>query len=128
MKASIFVVSSDPFVRNQLGQFLMSRGHIVLFEHIGSKAILETLEQNIDIFILDLSPEDDSNWNVISIVKRTRPRLPIVVLSDNTSVDIVRKLSQAGIFYSAMKPVQIGEIEKVLEAIESIHQKYQGEL
>jgi len=122
MEASVVVATHDFAVRDVLDRFFTNRNYSVSFEQMGSKAILKLLEKPIDIFILDLDDDDNSTLDIIEVIRRTRPRLPIVVLSDSTSLDRVRRLSEAGVFYCAMKPVQIMEIEKVVEALERYRQ------
>ncbi len=122
MEASVVVATHDFAVRDVLDRFFTNRNYSVSFEQMGSKAILKLLEKPIDIFILDLDDDDNSTLDIIDVIRRTRPRLPIVVLSDSTSLDRVRRLSEAGVFYCAMKPVQIMEIEKVVEALERYRQ------
>ena len=123
MGASVVVATDDLSMRDELGPFFKNRDYVVSFEKIGSRAILKLLEQDVDIFILDLKDDDNSNLDLINIIQKTRPRLPIVALSEDTSIERVRDLVERGVFYCAMKPVQIAEMEKVVEAVERYYQK-----
>ena len=87
------------------------------------KSILKILDQEIEFLILDMDFPQNSNMDLIDIIRRTRPRLPIIVLSEDNSLKTVRKFAQAGVFYCALKPVQVEEKEKVLEALNRLRQK-----
>ncbi len=52
-----------------------------------------------------------------------RPKLPIIVLCEDFSSENIRKFAEARIFYCAIKPIQIEEMEKVLEAVMQFNQK-----
>lgn|GEM_PF-1309968 len=123
MKRSAVVTTKDPGVKEQLGGILKKYQYDVYFERIGNPAILTVLDRNVDIMINDLPGEDDSVLKVISVIRSARPKIPIIVLSENTSKESIRKLFELGVFYCAMRPMQTGEIEKVLEAIERFYRK-----
>lgn len=121
MCASVVLSSKDPHVKNPLKEFFNERGYQVIIEGQGSSALLKTLEKPVDLFINDFPEDGDLNLDIIEIIRKMKPRVPIVVLCANTSLAIIRKLSEAGVFYCAMKPIQIGEMEKVVEAVERLH-------
>jgi DNA-binding response OmpR family regulator len=125
MRRSVVVTTNDPGVREQLGEFLKKYEYDVYFEKIGNPAILTVLDRDIDIMINDLPGEDDFILKVIGVIRSAKPKLPIIVLNENTSKESIRKLLELGVFYCAMRPMQTGEMEKVLEAIERLHQKEQ---
>ena len=125
MRRSVVVTTKDPGVREQLGEFLKKYEYDVYFEKIGNPAILTVLDRNVDIMINDLAGEDDSELKVIGVIRSAKPKLPIIVLSENTSKEFIRKLLELGVFYCAMRPMQTGEMEKVLEAIERLYRKEQ---
>ena len=123
MRRSIVVTTNDLGVKEQLGGLLKKYNYDVYFEKLGNPAILTVLDRDIDIMINDLPGEDESVLKVISVIRSTKPKLPIIVLSENTSKETIRKLSELGVFYCAMRPMQTGEMEKVLEAIERLYRK-----
>ena len=123
MRRSVVVTTNDPEVKEQLEGFLKKHNYDVYFEKMGNPAILTVLDRDIDIMINDLPAEDDSVLKVIGVIRSTKPKLPIIVLSENTSKETIRKLSELGVFYCAMRPMQTGEMEKVLEAIERLYQR-----
>jgi len=123
MSLSVFITTSDPLIKNQLTPFFEEHGISVTSESVASKALLKLVEENFDFFVLDLASEVESNLDLIGVVKRIKPRLPIIVLSKSTNLKTIRSLSEAGAFYCALKPVQIPEMEKVVEIVIRFYRK-----
>lgn len=115
---SVVILTEDSDVINQLGKTFMSHDYSIIIEKSKIKSIIKILEQHIDLIILDTEDFETSIIDLISIIRKTRPRLPIVVISEDNSIQMLRTLAQLGVFYCIIKPVRPSEIEKVLEAID----------
>ncbi len=120
---SVVILTEDSDVINQLGKTFMSHDYSIIIEKSKIKSIIKILEQHIDLIILDTEDFETSIIDLVSIIQKTRPRLPIVVISEDNSIQMLRTLAQLGVFYCIIKPVRSSEIEKVLEAIERFKNK-----
>jgi DNA-binding NarL/FixJ family response regulator len=49
------------------------------------------------------------------LLKNINSKIQIVVISSEESIGLVKRLRGAGIFYQAMKPVDLGEIKSAVE-------------
>ena len=49
------------------------------------------------------------------LLKRINPRIQVIMISSEESLDLARRLRCAGIFYQAMKPVDLEEIRSAVE-------------
>ena len=114
---SVVIATNDPDVKKQISSLLTQYAFSIVIEKSTIKSILKILEQEIDFIILDFDTLPNSSIDLISIVRKMRPRIPIVVLSSDNSLETVRAFTEVGVFYYAIKPIQIIEIEKVLEAL-----------
>ena len=123
MSISIVIATDNPIMEYQLGRFFESRYCDVSIERIGSGALLKVLKFNTDIFMYDPNHTDDSIFDIIEIIRTIKPGIRIVVLCENTSIEHIRKLSKAGVFYCALKPIQFEEMEKILQVGEKLHQR-----
>ena len=122
MSTSFVVSSADSHVRAFFKAFFKAKDYKVTIENHGSRALLKVLENPVDLFIHDVPMKNELNLDIIEIIRKVKPRVPIIVLCENTSIKIVRTFAEVGVFYCAMKPIQLGEIEKVIEAIERLHE------
>lgn len=124
---SMLLVTEDGNLIQQLNDLFLKHDYAVFTEKSKIKSILKMLQQNIDLIMIDIDASVDFNLELIDIIKRTRPRLPIVVLSSDGTIDTLRKFIQAGVFYCALKPLEADEIEKLLEAVRHVN-KLRGKL
>lgn len=126
-KSSI-IVSTDPIIVNQITDILMQHDYTVTIEKSIIKFISSILEKEISLLILDLDSPQELNFDSIDIVRKLRPRLPIIVLSVDNSLETLKTLVQKGVFYSTTKPVQTEEIEEVIKAVDqSYYRKNKNE-
>ena len=49
-------------------------------------------------------------WDLVSLIKKINSRVQIIVISSEESLEPAKRLRRAGIFYQAMKPVDLEEI------------------
>lgn len=122
-KKLIVVATEDLTVQELVKKILKPYDYTVIFEKSTTASILKILEQEIASIIIDLEIPTDSNFDLLKIVKKVRPRLPIIALTEDYSLETVRKITEIGVFYCAARPIQVGELEKVLDALERFLQK-----
>ncbi len=119
---SSIIVSTDAGVVNQITNILMQHDFTVTIEKSIIKFISSMLEKDISLLIFDLDSPDGQNFDSIDIIRKLRPRLPIIILSKDNSFETLKILVQKGVFYSAIKPIQTEEIEEVIKAVaQSLH-------
>ena len=121
-KSSI-IMSQDSAVINQITELLLQYDYSVTIEKSIMKIISKLLENNVNLLILDLYSPQSMNFDSIDIIRKLRPRLPIIVLLIDNSLETLKTLAQKGIFYSTTKPVQAEEIMEVLEAVGQSYHK-----
>lgn len=120
---AVIIVSDDNIIINQIRKIVNKYNYFVFVVRSALESISIALEHETDIFIVDLNFSHNIVMNLIKIIKKMRPRLPIIVLSEDFSPETMRKFIEARIFYYAFKPIQTKEIEKVLEAVKHFHGK-----
>jgi DNA-binding NtrC family response regulator len=52
---------------------------------------------------------------VVPLLKRINLKIQVIAVSSEESLDLVRRLRGAGIFYQAMKPVDLEEVKSAVE-------------
>jgi DNA-binding NtrC family response regulator len=123
VKTSVVVVSSDSKVHETLERFFKHYDYKVRFDDLSSRTLLALYENSARMLILDIEENSAAILSIITIIRKMHSNLPIVALCSDTSVEAVRELSQRGVFYCAMKPVQTTEMEKVMEAYKRLQRK-----
>ena len=111
------ILSSDARVVNQMTDILMQHDFTVTVEKSIIKLISSMLEKEISLLILDLDSPQGVNFDSIDIIRKLRPRLPIIVILVDNSLETLKTVVQKGVFYTALKPVLVEEIEEVIQAV-----------
>jgi len=62
--------------------------------------------------------------DVVPLLKNIHSKIQIIVISSEESIGLVKRLRGAGIFYQAMKPIDVGEVKAAVEcAFEKIQRE-----
>ncbi|NOY57869.1 MAG: response regulator [Calditrichaeota bacterium] len=120
MSSSIVIASDDPEVANVIVNILGKKNYFMLITNSKLQALWKLLNQELRCLIYDFELESDSNITFINIIKSVRPRLPIIVLSPDNSPEMIKQLTEAGIFYYALKPLIKDEMEQLIDAIDGL--------
>lgn len=120
MKYSITVVSNDFKLKQDIRKFYKGHSVDLFFENNRISALLQILKTKTDLFFIDMNGNDEEDdFSLIKLAHYIYPELSIITFSGNTSVERLRKLSQLGIFYCAVKPIQFIELEELMGSVQS---------
>jgi DNA-binding NtrC family response regulator len=70
---------------------------------------------NIRVILIDDEIEGVKACEVVTLLKKIGPKIQIIVISSEESIGLVKRLRGAGIFYQAMKPIDLEEIKSAVE-------------
>jgi DNA-binding NtrC family response regulator len=110
----IIVADSDEEVRKALFFRLSTKGYEVKTTDSASDLIRE-VEKTTGIVVLNVELSGMKAYEMIPLVKKVNPKVPIIVMSASSSVELAQKIRNEGIFFYAMKPIDADEIETVVE-------------
>ncbi|MBN2410668.1 response regulator [candidate division KSB1 bacterium] len=123
MGPNVIISTKDYTFVDELSSLFIKRNLVITVCNSQVSSILKILDQKIDFLILDFEKPDQTSLDFISIIKKTRPNLPIIVFAENPSIELVIELYNLGIFYWSLKPVSEQETNMIIDAIESIKSK-----
>lgn len=108
------VLSKDSQIRKTFSM-LFRRIHVnYLFESTLSKSIIRILELDIKLMIIDYCEHSYEYRNILKIIKKIRPRLPIMALVHQGDDELYPELHDAGVRFILNKPLRL---EKVMDFI-----------
>jgi CheY-like chemotaxis protein len=100
-KQRILVVDDEPYLRELLSRVLNQAGYEVCLARNGLEALLELRKGLPDLIISDLRMPRMSGFELLSIVRRRFPDIPVLVLSGvNISTDETPGAVLADAFYA----------------------------
>jgi len=112
---TILIAYQDDLWGKSLSTFLHSIGYKVDTAKMVSEMIRKVRKGNIHVVLLDDEMEGVKAYDLVPLFKKIDDKIQIIVISSEVSLGLVKRLRGAGIFYQAMKPVDLGEIKSAVE-------------
>lgn len=121
---TIFIAYQDDLWARSLATHFRRMGYRVETAKVVSDMIRKVRNGNIHVILLDDEIEGVKAFDLIPVFKKIHPRIQVIVISSEESIGSVKRLRGAGIFYQAMKPVDLEEIRSAVEcAFEKIERE-----
>ncbi len=76
--------------------------------------LLKILEKDIDLAIIDENLAGMAGPKLIKIIKKSRPRIPLIVLSSGNSKEELARVLEQGVFYFIIKPINCEELKEAV--------------
>ncbi len=125
MKSKTILVSyQDDLWTRSLTIFFHGMGYRVETTKVMSEMIRRIRKGNSQVILIDDEIEGIKACDVVPLLKNINPKIQIIVISSEESIGSVKRLRGAGIFYQAMKPV---DLEEIKSAVECAFEKIQRE-
>ena len=127
----ILVVDDEKDIRDMLETYIVREGYQVSVVKDGNAAIEKTNNEMFDLLLLDIRMPQKGGLEVLEIVKREHPNIPVIMLSAYDDQDNVGRARDLGAedFISKGKPFEREELcSKIKRAIETEREKRVGEL
>src|SRR3972149_4727157 len=112
---TILIAYQDDLWTRSLSSFLHPMGYKIETTKVMSEMIRRIREGNIHVILIDDEIEKVKARDVVPLLKNINPKIQIIVISSEESIGLVKRLRGAGIFYQAMKPVDLGEVKAAVE-------------
>jgi DNA-binding NtrC family response regulator len=121
---TILIAYQDDLGTRSLSTFFHGMGYRVEMANVVSEMIRKVRNGNVQVVLLDDEIEGVKACDVVPLLKKINPKIQIIVISSEESIGLVKRLRGAGIFYQAMKPVDLGEVKSAVEcAFEKIERE-----
>lgn len=112
---TILIAHQDDLWGKSLSTFLHSIGYKIEMAKMVSETIRKVRKGNIHVVLLDDEIEGVKAYDLVPLFKKIDVQIQIIVISSEVSLGLVKRLRGAGIFYQAMKPVDLEEIKSAVE-------------
>ena len=116
-KLKILVVDDEHLVRWSLRRYLEAEGFYALEAESGLKALEILRKESIDILITDLMMPEMDGLELIRQALVLRPKLDILVITANDSINMVQSAEEAGAKKTFSKPIPFKELSGTIQAL-----------
>jgi DNA-binding NtrC family response regulator len=110
----ILIAFQDDKCSRSLATFFHGIGYKVEKAREVSEIIRRIRKEHIHVVLLDDEIEGVKARDLVPLLK-INPRVQIIVISSEESLGLVKRLRGTGIFYQAMKPIDLDEIRSAVE-------------
>jgi DNA-binding NtrC family response regulator len=108
---TILIAYQDDLGTRSLSTFFHGIGYKVETTKVMSEMIRKIRKGNIHVILIDDEIEGVKACDVVPLLKNINSKIQIIVISSEESIGLVKRLRGAGIFYQAMKPVDLSEVK-----------------
>jgi DNA-binding NtrC family response regulator len=122
-KRSVVIGTMDFAVIQALGRRFTSTQYDVRFIQKGVDIISEILDHDVDMLILDLELAGIMGAELLPVIRKLRPRLPIILITDDYTGRIRQLAAEQRIIYQTFKPMSDCNTDAILTATEKTIQK-----
>ncbi len=121
---TILIALENDFDIKALSTYFHSNGYKIEVSRSVSDAIRKIRKGNIDVILLDDEIEGVKACDIVPLFKRINTRIQIIVISGEESFSFIKRLRDEGIFYHALKPIDMEEIQSAVRcAFEKIRRE-----
>jgi DNA-binding NtrC family response regulator len=121
---TILIAYQDDLWARSLSTYFHSTGYRVETAKLVSEMIRRIRNGKTHVVLLDDEIEGVRACDLVPLFKKINSKVQVIVISSEVSIGLAKRLRGAGIFYQAMKPVDLEEIKSAVEcAFEKIERE-----
>jgi DNA-binding NtrC family response regulator len=114
MARSILVVDDDSLVRQTFGEVLAASGYEVTLADSGMAALALLDAARPDVVLLDIAMPGMNGLDTLARIISRRPRLPVVMITGNTDIDLATEAVRRGAADYVHKPVDLDDLARAV--------------
>jgi len=113
----ILIADQDVECRKQMAELLIEAGYNVIVSNSAADALDGILKKSVQVVLLGNEFDKLKAAEIVPILKQCNRDLTIILISAETSLPLLRKLRNEGIFYHALKPTSGEDKEEIRKAV-----------
>jgi len=114
----ILIADKDTEVRKEVADIFLEAGYRVETTDSAVHVLCNILEKQTPVVLLGSDFDNKvTSADLIHLLKRCNRRLAIILVSDEASLPVVRKIRKEGIFYHALKPSSPEDKEEIRQVV-----------
>jgi DNA-binding NtrC family response regulator len=118
----LLVADKDMNACRQIADILIEAGYDVMVTDSALGTMENVLNNNAQVLLLGTELEELNSAELLPLLNRCNRCLAIILVADETSLPLMRKLRKEGIFYHALRPVEKEGMEEIRQVVKcAIH-------
>ncbi len=104
--------------RKQMAELFIEAGYNVIVTNSAANALYGILKKTAQVVLLGSQLDELTATDLIPLLKKCDRNLTIILVSDDLSLSLIRKVRKEGIFYHALKPVKPEDREEIRQVVQ----------
>ena len=117
---SVLLTSNNKKTISDIESFKKKFGILLTVVQLNENTLIKALDLQVDLLLYDMDGHSMNHLETLRILKKLLNHVPIVVLTEDNSIETMKYLAQLKIYYSALKPIRKTELEGVLHGFEAM--------
>ncbi|BCA80783.1 response regulator [Desulfuromonas sp. AOP6] len=128
MERAILIADKDPAVRKQMAALCIESGYQVVATNSAARVLRDILKRNVQVVLLGSEFDELAAADLIPLFKMLNRDLPIILMSNEVSLAMERRIRRDGIFYHALKPLDSRDREEIRLALKCAFEELENRL
>jgi len=112
---SILFAGSDEGMKSQVAEVLDGiASYSLTWVDESGDLLLKILDKDIDLAIIDENLAGMAGSKLIKIIKKSRPRIPLIIISSGNSKEELARVLEQGVYYFILKPINAQELKEAV--------------
>ena len=118
MMQGLLIADEDVDSRKQMADIFIEAGYNVTVTNSAANALHGILKKTAQVVLISSEFDEMTATDLIPLLKKCNRDLTVILVSDEISLPLIRKLRKEGIFYHALKPVKPEDREEIRQAVQ----------
>jgi DNA-binding NtrC family response regulator len=114
----LLIADKDVDVRTRMAEVFVSAGYNVVVTNSAASALEGVLKKKTEVVLLGSEFDEWTAGELVPLLKKCNPDLTIILISQDASLGLLRKVRREGIFYHALKPMNPEDCEEIRQAVQ----------
>lgn len=114
----LLIADEDLDSRKLMADLFIEAGYNVIVTNSAANVLYGILKNTAQVVLLSNQFDELTATDLIPVLKKCNRNLTIILVSNDLSLPLIRKLRKEGIFYHALKPVKPEDREEIRQAVE----------
>jgi len=120
----LLIADKDLDCRKQMAEMFIQAGYNVIVTNSAANALDGILKKTAQVVLLGSGFDDLTAADLIPLLKKCNRDVSIILLANDASLPLLRKLRNEGIFYHALKPVNGEDREEIRQVVQCAFQRF----
>lgn len=122
----LLIADEDLDSRKSMADIFIEAGYNVMVTNSAANVLHGILKKTAQVVLLSSEFDELTATDLIPILKKCDQNLTIILISNEVSLPLIRKLRKEGIFYHALKPVKPEDRDEIRQAVACAFENLQG--